>query len=115
MDAVEAKVEMPSQALPLTDYVRVYARLNDREVVAAFYAPGPTGYDLREVCFDSDHKEIRCGASDMKETKLKSGQRLWIDRSENLPDVSGGGCGFILVRYDVQSSRVTETRCNGPK
>jgi hypothetical protein len=115
MEAVEAQMEMPSRALSLSDYVKVYAYLNDREVVAAFYAPGPAGYDLNEVCFGGNHKVVPCGPHQFKQTKLRPGQRLWIDRSENLPDVSGGGCGYIRVRYDLQTNRITQTECNGPK
>jgi hypothetical protein len=94
----------------------VYAYLSDQVVVAAYYAPpGTEGYDLNEVCFDKERKEIPCGLHEVNETKLMPGQRLWIDHYENLPEVSGGGCSYIRVRYEVKTQRVAQVECNGPK
>jgi hypothetical protein len=114
MTAIEDKIELPSRALSLNDYVRVYAYLNPRVVVAAYYAAGPDGYDLNEVCFGDGRKEVPCGSHELKQTKLTPGQRLWIDHYENLPAVDGGGCGYIRVQYDVQTQHIMQAECNGP-
>jgi hypothetical protein len=114
MNDIEQKIRIPRPGLPLQNYVRVYAYLNGGVVLGAYYAPGNGGYKLTEVCFDGHKKIVSCGAHQFKETQLIPGQRKWIEHYENLPDVSGGGCSYVRVQYDVASKQITKVACNGP-
>lgn len=114
MSEIEGSIVLPSNAAPLSRYVRVYAYRNAKTVSAVFYAPGSDIYILRESCRDDKKQMIPCGRIEFKETQIKAGDRRWIDYHEELPDVLGGGCGLIRAEYDMRTHRIAAVRCNGP-
>ena len=88
MDEIERNVKLPPGAAPsLWVYVRKYTYMGDKTVMGIY---------VNQTMVDEEPS------------------RAWVDQSQ-MPQISGGGCGVVIVFYDPAKKTPPETTCNPPE
>lgn len=117
-EKIEAKVELPAGAKPLSAYGRNYAFRNNGEVVGVYMLPFMV-FDGHESCFDGAGKPCTKEARDRlkrysdarRASQASPGTRRWFASERDLPLIMHGGCTRITVIYDIPTG-LASARCN---
>lgn len=114
-DRIEAQVKLPAGAGRLEDYARYYA-FDQRGFVVGLYAPGYAAPNPSDTCEkvlqDLTTRVVPCAAQTGSD-RLRTGQRRWVAKSEQLPMIMDGGCSVVTIIYDPKRNVIKDTYCNG--
>lgn len=116
MDEIEARIELPDGALPLSKYARFYAYDDTGRVVGLYlipHAPMPPDEGCSELQENLSPKSVDCSSLPSDPLGgVGENERRWLNR-DVMPGVSDGGCGVIEVVYQPVTKIVEKASCNG--
>jgi hypothetical protein len=92
MDTIEARVQLPFGAHPLSAYARYYSSKPNGRVVAIY---------------------TRFVSSHLPDHDLPTGRRRWVSDPGHLPNVVGGSCETVNIVFDPATDTLEQPACNG--
>lgn len=114
-DRIEARVKLPLGAARLEDYAHYYG-FDQRGFVVGLYAPGYAAPNPSDTCEkvleDLTTRVVPCAAQTGKD-RLRTGERRWVEKSEQLPMIMDGGCSVVTIIYDPKRDVIKDAYCNG--
>jgi hypothetical protein len=115
MDIIEKQIRLPSGAEEMNRYARAYKFASSDKIVAAYFLP-PSKLDEQfcEGAKEGGQRNGQIALACPSPEGMKADESRWFDNDVYLPDISGDGCGYIYVVYDLRKRAVMYARCNGP-
>jgi len=114
IEAIEAAVELPENALPIDRYERYYT--NRDGMILAVYIIHDVGHRaaVLDYCRTLNEAPFPCPLDDGDLRLVDAGQSTWVEDSIDMPFKSGGGCSQVNIEYSPAKRKFLRVECNGP-
>lgn len=110
---ISQSVKLPPGASPISRYSQYYS-FRSSDIIEASYVIHHDGWRnmVKRSCIEEANKLFPCDQADYG--VVDAGQVRWIDNPDAVPSADGGGCTYIVMRYELNRKRFTTVECNGP-